>query len=126
MFQEVEKCRRNRAEQFAPVCGIRRQVAVRESNAGSQPPYAASSLFSCGSVILYRVMSTQLPSPRSVGRMSVSCSGEMHVPFTAKVPLQMLNRELSWPFHFCYHRVKTIPGRQTAQANEGEKEFSSR
>lgn len=39
MFQEVEKCRRNRAEKFAPVCGIRRrQVKVRESNAGSQPP----------------------------------------------------------------------------------------
>lgn len=75
---------------------------------------------------LYRVMGTQLPSPCSIGQTSVSCSGEMHMPFTAKIPLQMLNRELMWPFHFCCHRVKTIPGRWTAQANEGEKQFSSR
>lgn len=72
-------------------------------------------MFPCGSVTLYGVTSTQLLSPCSVGQTLVSSSREMQVPFTAKIPLQMLNRELIRPFHFCYCRVKTIPGRWTSK-----------
>lgn len=70
-------------------------------------------------------MNTQLPSPSGEGLTSLSYSGERQVLFTANIPLQMLNREIIWPLHFCYRSMKAIPGR-TAQANEREKQFSSR
>lgn len=64
-------------------------------------------LWVCDSIQGYEYLA---PLSLQHGHTSLSSSGEMHMAFTSEVSLQVLCWEFIWPFHFCYRRVKMIPG----------------